>query len=218
MGEAPYQYQPLEENGTIRILTLNPGKPGDPLMGTLEAVSIDSAVSYEALSYVWAEPGPPDTAYEILIRIGDNDKALLALRGGSIVAALSHLRLPDRPRRIWADQCCINQNDLVERSKQVQFMNRIYRNAARVLVWLGLDTEKEAASAFGLVRELDEILGSHSADSLSSVSNGAAELVARVRENHKALQALTGRAWVSLERISSLAQPGPRATRTLKRR
>ncbi|PQE30564.1 hypothetical protein CJF32_00010074 [Rutstroemia sp. NJR-2017a WRK4] len=67
------------------------------------------------------------------------------------------------------------------------FMNRIYRNAANVLVWLGLDAEKEAVSAFSLVRELDEILRSLSVDGISSVSN-VAKLVMCVRENQKALQ------------------------------
>jgi hypothetical protein len=199
MGKAQYQYQPLEENGTIRILTLNPGNQGDPLKGELGAVSIDSAGSYEALSYVWAEPGPLDSAHEILIRNGNDDEALLVLRGGSIVAALRHLRLPDLPRRIWADQCCINQDDPVERSKQVQFMNRIYRDAAHILVWLGLDMEKQAASAFGVVRELDEILKRHSTDSPSPGSS-VPELETHIRENQKVLQALTNRAWVGFER------------------
>jgi hypothetical protein len=198
MGKAQYQYQTLGKNDTIRILALDPGKQEDPLKGELEPVPIDSAGSYEALSYAWAEPGLPDSAYEILIRNG-NDEALLVLRGGSIIAALRHLRLPDRPRRIWADQCCINQDDLVERSKQVQFMNRIYRDAAHILVWLGLDTEKQAASAFGLVRELHEIFKSHSPDSPSPASS-APDLETHIRENQKALQALTNRAWVSFER------------------
>ncbi|KAL8387847.1 hypothetical protein RB595_009632 [Gaeumannomyces hyphopodioides] len=195
MGKAQYQYQPLGENDTIRILILDPGKQGDPLTGALEAVPIDSAGSYEALSYVWAEPGPPDCAYEILIRNGDDDdEAPLVLKGGSVVAALHRLRLPGRARRIWTDQCCINQDDLVERGEQVQFMNRIYRDAAHVLVWLGLDAEGQAMSAFGLVHELDEMLRNHSANSPSPVSNPAG-LETHVKRNQKALQALTDRAW-----------------------
>lgn len=83
-------------------------------------------------------------------------------------------------------------------------MNRIYRDAAHILVWLGLDTEKEAASAFSLVRELDGILSSRFADSPSSVSN-AAKLVAHIRENKKVIQALTDRAWVSLSLSPSLS-------------
>jgi hypothetical protein len=36
-------------------------------------------------------------------------------------------------------------------------MNRIYKNASHVLVWLGLDDQAMAEPAFKLVRELDEI-------------------------------------------------------------
>ncbi len=206
METAQYQYQQLENSGTIRILILDPGRQSDPLKGVLEAVPIDLAGSYEALSYVWAEAGPPDSGYELLIRNGNHEEARLVLRGASIVAALRHLRLPDRPRRIWIDQCCINQDDPVERSEQVQFMNRIYRDAAHVLVWLGLDTEKVAASAFGLVRELDRILTSHPADSPSVIPN-APQLEIHIRDNQKALQALTGRAWVSLKRYDHSFNP-----------
>ena len=196
MEKAQLQYQTLQKNDTIRILTLDPGQQGDPLTGTLEAVSIDSAGFYEAVSYVWADPGPPNNAYDILIRDRDDNKGLLMLRGGSIFAALRQLRLPNLPRRIWADQCCINQDDPVERSQQVHFMNRIYRYAAHVLVWLGLDTKNEAVSAFSLVRELDDALRSHPVDGISRVSN-TVDLERHVRENQKALQALTDRAWVS---------------------
>jgi hypothetical protein len=196
MGKSQYQYQPLKENNTIRILTLYPGKQGDPLKGELEAVPIDSTGSYEALSYVWGEPGPLKS--EILIRNGNGDEELLVFRTRSIVSAMRHLRLPDRPRRIWADQCCINQDDLEERSKQVQFMNKLYRNAAHVLVWLGLDTEYQAAAAFRLICELHKSLRSHSEDSPSPASN-APKLQTHIRENHEAIQALTDRTWVSDE-------------------
>ncbi|KAK4167907.1 heterokaryon incompatibility protein 6,OR allele [Cladorrhinum sp. PSN259] len=198
-----YRYRPLSEKGTIRLLTLDAGKPNDPLRGELSIVPIASAGSYEALSYVWAGAGLPDgSANEILLRNTDNNEALLVLRGSSITAALRYLRLPDRPRRIWADQCCINQQDLVERSQQVQFMDRIYRDAIHVLVWLGLDPENKAESCFKLIRKLDSLLGgvngSVAADgqllSPRTVSS-TDELETYIRENHQNLHALTDHAW-----------------------
>ncbi|CZR59900.1 related to heterokaryon incompatibility protein het-6 [Phialocephala subalpina] len=194
MEESQYQYQPLQNNDSIRILTLDPGQQSDPLMGTLETIRIDSTGRFEALSYVWADPGPPDSAYEILIRNGDEKGGLLMLRGGSIFAAMCRVRLPDRPRRIWADQCCINQDDPVERSQQLPFMNRIYRDAACVLVWLGLDTKKEAELAFGLIHELNEALGSQPVDGISPDLD-TVDLEKHVMVNQKALQALTDRPW-----------------------
>ncbi|KAL0935055.1 ankyrin and het domain-containing protein [Colletotrichum truncatum] len=38
---------------------------------------------------------------------------------------------------IWIDALCINQNDLKERSSQVQLMDRVFRGAMRVFAWLG---------------------------------------------------------------------------------
>jgi hypothetical protein len=195
MATNRYRYQPLQNNDTIRILTLDSGQPYDPLTGSLQAVPMDLAGSYEAVSYVWAEPGLPETAYEIDIRNGDGNSEVLALRGGSIFAALRQLRLPDRSRRIWADQCCINQDDLVERSQQVQFMNRIYSNAAHILVWLGLDVKKEADASFKLVHQLDEILKRRCLGDMC-YDTDSLELERYVEENHTTLQALTDRTWV----------------------
>ncbi|KAI0424366.1 heterokaryon incompatibility protein-domain-containing protein [Xylaria sp. FL1042] len=186
MEKAQQKYQPLHNNEVIRILTLDPGNPGDILTGALEVIPIEDLGGYEAVSYVWVDPGPLGSAYEILIRDGD-DNGTLPLRGGSIFAALHQLRLPDRPRRIWADQCCINQDDPVERSQQLQFMNRIYQGATCVLVWLGLDTNNEATSAFGLIHELDDVLGKQSVDDLC--------LERLLRDNQEVIRALTDRAW-----------------------
>ncbi|KAJ5703951.1 hypothetical protein N7493_011089 [Penicillium malachiteum] len=37
----------------------------------------------------------------------------------------------------WADSVCINQGNVDEKSRQIQLMDQVYRNANRVLVWLG---------------------------------------------------------------------------------
>ncbi|KAH7304739.1 heterokaryon incompatibility protein-domain-containing protein [Stachybotrys elegans] len=206
-----YQYRPLEGSGTTRLLTLLPGQPDDPLVGTLNSVPIDSAPSYEALSYVWAEPGPPGSSLEILIHNGDNGQGVLTLQGGSIFAALRQLRLPNRPRQIWADQCCINQDDLAEKSRQVQDMHLIFRKAAHILVWLGSDTKKEAASAFSLVYRLHEVLNCQPGGSPRSDS-GAAELALLIQENHMALAALTHRRWFRRGWIVQEIGAGTRAT------
>lgn len=51
--------------------------------------------------------------------------------------ALPYLRYTDRPRVLWIDAICVNQNDLIERSKQVQRMANVFTQATRVVVWLG---------------------------------------------------------------------------------
>ena len=42
-----------------------------------------------------------------------------------------------RPTNYWIDAICINQQDLRERSQQVQMMGRIYGCAEEVVIWLG---------------------------------------------------------------------------------
>lgn len=195
MPKHQYQYKALQDSHTIRMLTLDPGQHGDALTGTLQAIPIDSSGYYEAISYVWADQGPEKLRYEITIR-DDYHEGILMLRGGSIYAALHRLRHSDRPRRIWADQCCINQDDLVERGKQVPLMNRIFRDAAHVLVWLGLDADHEAGLAFGLIRELDVALTSRPPDD-THYSPDTVDLERHIKVNHEALQKLTDRAWVS---------------------
>lgn len=81
MYKPHYQYQALQKNHDIRILTLDPGQQDDLLTGTLQVVPIDSAGSYEAVSYVRADPGPAKCIYEILIRSDDGNEGYLMLRG-----------------------------------------------------------------------------------------------------------------------------------------
>ncbi|KAG5820150.1 hypothetical protein H9Q71_000688 [Fusarium xylarioides] len=186
-----YRYPPLRSLGTVRILSLEPGQPESPLRGTLEEAHVNSLQDYEALSYVWADPGPSDRPHEIIIRENNQD-VLLPLRGGSIFAALLQIRLPDQKRRVWADQCCINQDDLDERSNQVHSMGKIYENATRILVWLGLDTNKEAESAFNLIHKLDEALSADDSQPHHFISKN---LERQIRQHDKVLQALTSRPW-----------------------
>ena len=151
-GEAPaqaseYQYDTLPAGQFIRMLTLYPGTLDDPLEGKLELFDINSCETYESLSYVWGEQ---ERRHEIICT---GQRLLLTT---SIHDALRRLRKLDRPRRLWADQICINQADKAERSQQVQFMNHIYNSAKHVLVWLGPDNPPMAKRAFKLVHELQE--------------------------------------------------------------
>lgn len=86
-------------------------------------------LNYEAISYCWGDISLPRN-----IQItGRGDVGLTE----SLHAALQSLRYPDRPRRLWTDLLCINQEDVSERSVQVAMMGAIYSTAEKVLVWLG---------------------------------------------------------------------------------
>ncbi|PQE33433.1 heterokaryon incompatibility protein [Rutstroemia sp. NJR-2017a WRK4] len=63
------------------------------------------------------------------------------------------LRYRDRPRSIWIDQLCINQNDIEERAQQVSMMTEIYSNASAVNIWLG-DRDPTTEAGMRVVRDI----------------------------------------------------------------
>ncbi|KAF2031476.1 heterokaryon incompatibility, partial [Setomelanomma holmii] len=92
-----------------------------------------------ALSYTWGDQDDPDTM-ELnghLVPIGRNP-----------AAALRHLRIQDIWVCLWVDALCIDQQDDVEKSLQVQRMPIIYEATSFVVIWLGtgFDGVQEAFS------------------------------------------------------------------------
>ena len=139
-----YAWRPLSSSASIRILTLEPGRHGDPLVCSLSEGHLDSLLQFRAVSYC----------------CGDlSDRRIVECEGHGVsitknlYAALVRIRKPDKHERIWADAACINQGDVVERGQQIQLMGRIYRQAGQCLVWLGVETELDAL-AFKLLENL----------------------------------------------------------------
>ena len=190
-SEKERSYAALPDGQSIRMLILEPGEKADPLKGKLEPAAIDSAGSYEALSYVWGTSKQVDN---ISIRHGDNEWPVDLT--ASLKETLLQLRFPDKPRRLWVDQICINQSDVAERSQQVQFMNRVYKHASRVLVWLGPDDTGLAKPAFELVHNLHHIFQDElrRAKFSTAATKGLEE---QSRDTWNTLDHLTGRPWVS---------------------
>lgn len=85
--------------------------------------------SFEAISYVWGSDPPSHTIY-----IADKVASITP----SLEVALRHIRHESHPVTIWVDQLCINQQDDEEKTQQVRNMDRIYRAASEVIIWLGL--------------------------------------------------------------------------------
>ncbi|KAJ4261591.1 hypothetical protein NW762_007022 [Fusarium torreyae] len=163
-----YEYTPFEDKFSIRILTLEPGSGNDPLIGHLSIENLDLGPQYEAISYCWGTGG---RFSEILC----DGKPLALTR--SIEGALRRMRHATSQRRLWADQICINQDDITERSRQVSLMNAIYKGAQHVLVWLGPDNSGVAHEAMTMIHYLhgvftndemhDEFRQAHSEELLS---------------------------------------------------
>lgn len=182
--QSQYQYQSLPDDQTIRILTLQPAKHADaPLIGTLTVENLRDEPSYEAISYAW---GSERRAYGLCL-----DGAVLPLTR-SIHDALQRLRLSDHPRHLWADQICINQSDVSERSRQVRLMNVIYRGARHVLVWLGRDEEGFAPDAAAMIERLSSIFSDE-------------EKMEEFRQKHLyGLGEVNGQDWLCLSKLTKL--------------
>src|ERR1700712_2257370 len=95
----------------------------------LSICSLLERPKYRALSYVWGDPKVTET---ILVN-GQNFAATTNL-ASALRSARDHVL--DDGGILWVDAICINQNDLDEKSHQVQLMGDIYRQASIVLSWL----------------------------------------------------------------------------------
>ncbi|KAH6662496.1 heterokaryon incompatibility protein-domain-containing protein [Halenospora varia] len=128
-AQAEYLYSKLHVNA-IRILNVHPGLSYETISCSLEVHDLNNCPPFEALSYVWGDPNPlaeiTCDGFPIFVTPNLND-------------ALHRIRQPfaTKPRKVWVDAICINQNDLFERSSQVMLMKDIYSRSSRVLIWLG---------------------------------------------------------------------------------
>ncbi|OIW24463.1 HET-domain-containing protein [Coniochaeta ligniaria NRRL 30616] len=115
---------------SIRLLTLYPSRNADASRPTcnLEAFALDNAPPFTALSYAWG-----DASQRSLMEVNGKDLSITS----TLDSTLRHLRLPDRARKLWIDQICINQADDVEKASQVSFMRHIYSQAESTVAWLG---------------------------------------------------------------------------------
>ncbi|KAF5709455.1 heterokaryon incompatibility 6 OR allele [Fusarium mundagurra] len=141
----PYPGPSLPSPSHIRLICLRPGTDG-AIYCELMVVSIDSAPTYEALSYTWGDPSITET-------ITMTTQGFETMQQFSITSncfsALKRFRYKDKPRVLWIDALAIDQSNLDERNHQVSLMSKIYSQAAGVIVYLG-----ESADDSDLVIEL----------------------------------------------------------------
>jgi hypothetical protein len=126
----------------IRVLALHEGHENSPVECCMEVISLnDGAACFNALSYVWGDTNDRTTIIvnQLLVTI---PKSLAECLNSLRHKTASHAKvLGQKPLTVWADAICINQQDLLERTLQVQMMGDIYSSARKVVVWLGEGTE-----------------------------------------------------------------------------
>ena len=121
-------YLSLTDEDSIRLISLLPGNFEDDLELALITYEATEAPEYEALSYTWG-----DASSQKWVSVNGEP---LNIRT-NLETALRHLRDEDESRTLWVDAVCINQNDVLERSQQVNRMRYIYAGAQHTVIWLG---------------------------------------------------------------------------------
>lgn len=149
-----YKYSPLTSRAPIRLLQILSGTR-ELIQCSLEVVDLSQGPLYDCLSYTWGDPlyhelsAPQDirrtnkernfpiTCDGLIIYVTENlYEALLQLSDDVLPSNGQHQN--QRQRLIWIDAICINQESIHERNSQVAMMNKIYKSAQTVIVWLGI--------------------------------------------------------------------------------
>lgn len=141
-------WSPLDASRSqIRLLRLEPHTDHNAWpVGQFLVIPLDEMPTYYAISYAW---GGPQGVHPVFI-----DGIELPVTE-NLCGALRHLRHPVHPRLFWVDAICVSQRNLRERAQQVVLMQRIFRQAAKVCVWLGHGSEP-AEYVLGRLQQIAE--------------------------------------------------------------
>ncbi|KAH7270902.1 heterokaryon incompatibility protein-domain-containing protein [Fusarium solani] len=142
---SPLPYRQLDlKSHQIRILHLLPGNRKDPIRCALHTALLDDGPKYEALSYTWGDPLDCRS-----IEVDGRRKSVTV----NLYHVLRRLRYARRGRRLWVDALCINQENDIEKSHQVNLMSKIYSRTRRAILWLGDFSDGPIAKANQIPRK-----------------------------------------------------------------
>ncbi|KAI5357723.1 putative heterokaryon incompatibility [Septoria linicola] len=133
-----YRYRPLLP-GQIRLLRLTPRTwlIGGPIHLRPIHVTRQTTIPYTAVSYHWGGAALTEIIYIDGYPLSVTATAFKVLRA---------CRSSSNEQTIWIDAICINQDDLGEKTEQVQHMSDIYSRATRVVLYPSLDWYARAAA------------------------------------------------------------------------
>ena len=181
MQNSSFQYNVLPTARSIRLVRIHGSdRDSDDIYCTIETHPLDSHPPYAALSYTWGSQKSKKIIH------CNNDSVLLVTQ--NLWRALRRLKpqLGD-DRTLWIDAICINQEDLRERSAQVQLMRDIFQSAERVLIWIG-EEQDHSAGAFELARRLAQLSTTQAQEASKDLAS--AGLPPRGASEWKSLEAL----------------------------
>lgn len=137
----------------IRLLILPDSGAVDnaSISTSFRIVSLHESPEFYALSYVWGSPTMTQPLYI------DGSEVLISPNLEHIIGVLlSHKKglATIRGKAIWIDALCIDPGNIAEKGQQISLMGQIYRQATRVLMWLG-DAEGHADWAMKYISDPD---------------------------------------------------------------
>ncbi|KAK7423185.1 hypothetical protein QQZ08_009181 [Neonectria magnoliae] len=139
---APLLYKRLPED-RIRLFNLRPGAWDDVLEA--ELFEADQYFHYIALSYTW---GSPAARKEVVVN--GTVKGITI----NLDLALRTIRSPDVPLTLWVDAICINQDDVDDKSQQVNLMHHIFSWAVEVRAYVGDSLDRSQGNYESRLRKL----------------------------------------------------------------
>lgn len=145
-------YCPLDPvSGDIRLVAVLPEDPQDPSRLELEIESRDINWGYIAVSYCWGDSEDQQA-------ISVNGCAFSVRR--NLYEFLTYYReepLTQKGRgdagrfTLWIDALSINEDDKREKGREVRRMNKLYKEADFVLVWLGAEAANSPVNVDALI-------------------------------------------------------------------
>ncbi|KAI0460178.1 heterokaryon incompatibility protein-domain-containing protein [Xylaria acuta] len=148
----PSVYKPIQHD-QVRLIKF--GYDGDHISAILQAFSLEGPIPpYHALSYTWLCDNSAVAKNHVLQIKKQQLPVLDALQHFFHVLSLKGTLLDTW---WWIDSICIDLANVEERGKQVQLMRRIYRNAHKVICWLGEGSD-DTDQAIDFIELLNETI------------------------------------------------------------
>lgn len=149
-----FEYEPLDDSKKdFRLLLLLGRASTRGIHIALVHVCAEHPPPFYAISYTWGGRAvsrriPCHRAY---VAQGGPCNPLFAITSTnmgiaiseSVYSMLKELQPEDGLLALWVDAICINQKDLVEKSRQVPMMDEIYKASAETIVWIPPPSDKD---------------------------------------------------------------------------
>ncbi|KAJ5915302.1 hypothetical protein N7454_011056 [Penicillium verhagenii] len=185
-----YSYKPIQHN-QLRLLKFVQDESNTSIKVFLEPFSIEEPLpQFRSISYAWAFDDSGCTR-NWSIQIEDQVFPVLDSLYDFIEALRSKGVMYDGGWW-WIDSICIDQANLKERGHQVKLLQRIYREADQVIVWLGKESS-DSNLAIDFIKIMDKVSRrKHTVEELRSTLE-----IKNYYTQWKALESFLARRWWS---------------------